>query len=57
MKSKKEIEDMLDKVLSNKEAIAHNLRGMSYPEGIEAALEWVMGLREEPPVDDSDCEE
>lgn len=53
----KELEDMLYKVRDNKRAISRNLSGMTYAEGVEAALEWVLGQRDEPPVDDDDCDE
>lgn len=56
-KTDKELEDMLYKVKDNRSAIDRNLRGMTYAEGIEAALEWVIGQRDEPPVDDCDCDE
>ncbi len=56
-KTDKELEDMLYKTKDNRRIIDRTLSGMTYAEGVEAALEWVIGQREEPPVDDDDCDE
>lgn len=54
-KTDQELEDMLYKTVDGKGRIDHNLRGMSYAEGVIASLEWVLGQRSDAPVDDSDC--
>ena len=49
MKSKREIEDVLNRV---DEFGASKFPGMSYEEGVSAALRWVLDEIEEDPLED-----
>jgi len=50
MKTKQEIDIMIAKCEDND----IDYSGMSYEEGVAAALEWVMGYIDEVPIEDSE---
>lgn len=52
MKTEKEINAMIDKTFDNEDAYP----GMSYTDGIKAALSWVMGYEEEEPYENENKE-
>ncbi len=43
-----EIEEQIDEALNNPEKFS----GMTYAEGVEDALRWVLGLKPEKPMED-----
>lgn len=47
MKSQKEIEEQIDEAVNSTE----NLSGMTYQQGVEYALAWVIGEIPEAPMD------
>lgn len=49
-RSKEEIRDMVQKAYDSEDS-DHPLFGMSYEEGVRAALDWVTGDIEEPPIE------
>jgi hypothetical protein len=51
LKSKKEIEDQMYKAQSWTSEGNTDVKGMSYEEGVEAALRWVLGEESEEPVE------
>ncbi len=53
-KSEREIEKMLDDVLSVKPQMELAYRGMSYADGVEEALRWSLGQRSDPLFDKGD---
>lgn len=60
MRTPKEVEAMLGNVLDKKERIDHAYRGMTYAEGVESALRWVMespnSESNETPYEEGDLE-
>lgn len=48
MKSQSEIKEMIDKASDDE----RNLHGMTYQEGVRAALEWVLENWDEDPIED-----
>jgi hypothetical protein len=52
MKTRQEIEDQIDKALESKQESPSRLSGMTYEEGVDAALRWVLGDAEYAPMDE-----
>ncbi len=51
MRTQKEIEEMMDKAGTWNCEGASDVRGMSYEEGVEAALRWATGGTEDQPIE------
>ena len=50
MKTRKEVDEQIDKAQQAIES-GEGYHGMSYEEGVKAALEWVMGDIDEEPIE------
>lgn len=50
MKTREEVNEQIDKAQQSIES-GEGYHGMSYEEGVKAALEWVMGDIEEKPIE------
>lgn len=54
MQTRGAISDMLNTILDNKEAITSRYHSMSYADGLEEALSWVLGNVTEKLIDVED---
>lgn len=57
MRTKEEIEDMMAKAGTWIEEGATAVGGMTYEEGVDNALRWVLGDEDEPPIEREHDEE
>ena len=51
MRTKNEIHEQID-IATEKQERGEGFSGMSYEDGVKAALEWVMGITDDKPMDD-----
>jgi len=52
MRSKDDIEEQIAQALDSKEENGSKFPGMSYEDGVESALMWVIEERDETPMED-----
>lgn len=51
MRTEKEIDEQIDRALNVMDTKGTDVPGMSYEEGVEAALRWVLEHEPEPPIE------
>lgn len=51
-RAQKEIEEQALKAANIVAEEGTRVRGMSYEEGVQAALDWAMGMTDDPPIED-----
>jgi hypothetical protein len=54
VRTQEEVNQQLDKVNDNINKGISKYPGMTYEEGIRAAIDWMSGESDEPPMDDTD---
>ena len=52
MKTEKEIEELYEKARDSVENFTTKFPGMTYEEGIRAAINWILEIREECPMEE-----
>lgn len=51
MRTKEEMYEQID-IATEKQESGEGFRGMSYEDGVKAALEWAIGIIDDKPMDD-----
>lgn len=56
-RNKREVDEQLNLCADLADSGSNPYHGMTYAEGVEAAIRWLTGDSEDPPIDPNDVEE